>query len=62
VETRGLWDIENDFMGGPFISHALIDKTGERVLVLDAFVYHPRADKRNYVRQLEAILYSFEWK
>ena len=62
VETRGLWDIENDFMGGPFISHAFIDKTGEKVLVLEAFIYHPRADKRNYVRQLESILYSFEWK
>jgi hypothetical protein len=48
-------------MGGPFISHALIDKTGEKVLVLEAFVYHPRADKRNYIRQLESILYSFEW-
>jgi hypothetical protein len=62
VETRGLWDIENDFMGGPFISHALIDKTGEKVLVLEAFVYHPRAGKRDYMRQLEAILYSFAWK
>jgi hypothetical protein len=62
VETRGLWDIENDFMGGPFISHALIDQSGEKVLVLEAFVYHPRADKRNYVRQLESILYSFEWE
>jgi hypothetical protein len=62
VETRGLWDIENDFMGGPFISHSLIDQTGETVLVLEAFVYHPRANKRDYVRQLEAILYSFEWE
>ena len=62
VETRGLWDIENDFMGGPFISHAFIDKTGEKMLVLEAFVYHPRADKRNYLRQLESILYSFEWE
>jgi hypothetical protein len=62
VETRGLWDMENDFMGGPFISHALIDKTGGRVLVLEAFVYHPRAGKRDYMRQLEAILYSFEWE
>ena len=62
VETRGLWDIENDFMGGPFISHALIDKAGQNVLVLEAFVYHPRAGKRDFIRQLEAILYSFEWK
>ncbi|MDR3184277.1 MAG: DUF4837 family protein [Prevotellaceae bacterium] len=61
VETRGLWDIENDFMGGPFISHTLIDSTGEKALVLEAFVYHPHAGKRDYMRQLEAILYSFEW-
>jgi hypothetical protein len=62
VETRGLWDIENDFMGGPFISHSFIEKTGEKVIVLEAFVYHPRSDKRHYLRQLEALLYSFEWK
>jgi hypothetical protein len=62
VEVRGLWEIENDFMGGPFISHSFLDKTGRNIIVLEAFVYNPRSDKRNYLRQLESILYSFEWK
>jgi hypothetical protein len=49
-------------MGGPFISHSFTDPTGEYVVVVEAFVYNPRADKRNHLRQLEAVLYSFEWK
>jgi len=48
-------------MGGPFISHFHFDEQNYRVLVLHAFVYAPRYDKRNYLRQVESILYSFEW-
>jgi hypothetical protein len=62
VETRGLWEIENDFMGGPFISHSFIDSSGENIITLEAFVYNPKNEKRNHLRQLESMLYSFEWK
>ncbi len=62
VETRGLWEVENDFMGGPFISHSFLDPSGKDVIVLEAFVYNPKSEKRNYLRQLESILYSFEWR
>lgn len=61
AEVRGLWDVENDFMGGPFISHTFYDRSGENVIVLEGFVYAPKYDKRNYFRQVESILYSFEW-
>jgi len=61
AELRGLWEVENDFMGGPFVSHSYYDPKTNRVLVLEAFVYNPRSDKRNYMRQTESILYSFEW-
>jgi len=61
AELRGLWEVQNDFMGGPFVSHSYLDSTRNRVVVLDAFVYAPRYDKRNYLRQAESILYSFEW-
>ncbi|MCL2501544.1 MAG: DUF4837 family protein [Bacteroidales bacterium] len=61
AELRGLWEVENDFMGGPFVSHSHFDPNTNRVLVLEAFVYNPRSDKRNYMRQTESILYSFEW-
>jgi hypothetical protein len=28
---------------------------------LEGFVYAPKFDKRQYLRQVEAIIYSFEW-
>jgi len=31
-------------------------------VVLEAFVYAPRYPKRNYLRQVESIIYSFEWQ
>lgn len=61
AETRGLWEVQNDFMGGPFVSHSFYSKDGQDVIVLEAFVYAPRYDKRHYLRQVESLLYSFEW-
>ncbi|MCL1974204.1 MAG: DUF4837 family protein [Bacteroidetes bacterium] len=61
AEIRGLWEVENDFMGGPFVSHAYLDPKTNRILVLEAFVYNPRTAKRNPLRQTESILYSFAW-
>ncbi len=62
TEIRGLWRVENDFMGGPFIQLAVLDLLENRVVVLDGYVYAPSKDKRNYVRQLEAIMYSFQFE
>jgi hypothetical protein len=62
VETRGFWEVEGDFMGGPFVSHSFYSQDGKDIIVLEAFVYAPRYDKRSYLRQVESILYSFEWK
>lgn len=61
VEIRGLWEVENDFMGGPFISHFFLDKENQNIIALEAFVYAPRYNKRNYLRQVESIIYSFEF-
>ncbi len=62
METRGFWEVHGDFMGGPFVSHSFYSPDGESVIVLEAFVYAPRYDKRQYLRQVEALLYSFEWE
>jgi len=60
AEMRGLWKMEKDFMGGPFINLSVLDVSGNRVVVLDGFVYAPRFDKRNYLRQVEAMIYALE--
>ena len=62
METRGFWEVHGDYMGGPFVSHSFYSQDGKSVIVLEAFVYAPRYDKRQYLRQVESILYSFEWK
>ena len=62
AQCRGFWEVYNDFMGGPFVSHSFYSQDGKDVIVLEAFVYAPKYDKRQYLRQVESILYSFEWE
>ena len=37
--VRGLWELAGDMMGGPFVSHAYLDTTNQRVVVAETFVY-----------------------
>ncbi|MEW5845487.1 MAG: DUF4837 family protein [Bacteroidota bacterium] len=57
---RGLWDVYKHPMGGPFISHITVDEQRQRVIVAEAYVYAPSKEKRNYLRQVEALLYTME--
>jgi len=59
-ELRGLWRVENDFMGGPYVNLSVLDASKSRVVVVDGSVYAPRFKKRNYLRQMEAIIYSLK--
>ena len=56
VEYRGLWKMKNDFMGGPYLHYTFVDEDKEQVVHLDGFVYAPNFNKREYLRELEAIL------
>lgn len=62
AELRGFWEVYNDYMGGPFVAHAFYSKDGKDMIFIEGFVYAPKFDKRLYLRQVESILYSFEWK
>lgn len=57
---RGLWKVEGAFMGGPFMSITTLDEMRNRVVTMEGYVYAPGKNKRNLLRQLEAILFSFE--
>ena len=59
VEIRSLWETQNDYMGGPFISDSFLSANGQDVITIEGFVYAPKYDKREYLRQLEAIIYSW---
>ena len=57
-ETKGTWQLNNDFMSGPFINYAIIDADYNRVLVLEGFCYAPSKDKRDLMHELESIIKS----
>ena len=58
IQINGLWKVENDFMGGPFINYTFLDRKNNRLISLDGYVYNPNEFKRNYLRQLESIFYT----
>ena len=58
VETRGMWRVEHDFMAGPFVAYTFINPATTELTTLLGYVYKPSKDKRNLLRQMEAILYS----
>lgn len=60
IETRGLWKTVGDFMGGPFISYTIFDEANKRILTVDAFVYGPKAKKRNLMLEIETSLRSIK--
>lgn len=61
VETRGLWKLVNDFMGGPFVNICFTNPEGDQLYFIEGFVYAPENSKRDQIRQVEAILNTFEW-
>jgi len=60
-ELRGFWDVENDFMGGPFVSYTTVDTATDRVFTLDCYVYSPKVRQRNFVRGVEHLLYGVKF-
>ncbi len=57
-ETKGLWEVQRDFMGGPFISWSFVDEPRNRIVTVFGFVYAPKVDKRNHIRRVESILHT----
>lgn len=61
AQMRGLWEMKNgETMGGPFISHTRLDELHNRLITIEGFVFAPGRDKRNLLRQVEAMVYSVQ--
>jgi hypothetical protein len=60
VETRGLWKTNNISMGGPFISYTLVDEELNRLYYIEGFLYSPGKSQREFMRELEVILNTFQ--
>lgn len=58
ARMRGFWEVENDFMGGPFFNYSTVNPNTGRVVALDCYVYSPDQPKRNFLMQLDHLVYS----
>ena len=60
LETRGTWEVVNDYMAGPFLNYIVQDKKNNRLIVMDGFAFSPSIQKRQYMVELEAIFRSLK--
>lgn len=57
-ETKGTWEVKNEFMAGPFVNYAIRDEANQRYLILEGFTHAPSVEKRDLQFELESILLS----
>ena len=60
-EMRGMWKVENDYMGGPFVSYTFVNSKTGKLVTVEGFYYEPNQKKRNMMLQLESIAYSLQF-
>lgn len=58
VESRGLWTMVNDFLGGSFIARATLNEAHNKVVYVEGFLYCPNERKRRHIQELEAVMSS----
>ena len=57
-ETKGTWEVVNDYMAGPFLNYHIKDTKNNRTLVIEGFVFSPSDRKREYMVEIGAIIKS----
>ena len=57
-ETKGTWELKNDFMSGSFVNYAIVDEAHNRILILEGFCYSPSKKERDLMHELESIIKS----
>lgn len=61
VEVRGLWRVEGNIMGGPFVSRSYYDEHRGRMVTTETYLYGPSKKKRNTMRQLESMIRTVQF-
>jgi len=63
IEIRGLWVHRGDpaaFGGGPFVQYTIHNKSKGTVVTVCGYIYAPKFDKREYIREIDAMLNTIE--
>ena len=57
-QIKGCWRMENDKMGGPFISYSWLNSKKTKIITAQGYIYAPNFEKSKYLLELEAIIVS----
>lgn len=58
--TKGMWNVSNDYMAGPFVHYLIKDSVRKRWLAVEGFAFAPSVNKREYMFELETIVRSVQ--
>lgn len=56
IETHGIWELQNDFKGGPFVNMVVLNEEKGEIFMVDGFVFAPGEKKRNHMQYLDEIV------
>ncbi len=65
IITRGLWKHaghDGAFGGGPFVQYSMLNAAEDKVITVCGYIYAPKFNKREYIREIEAMLKTIELK
>ncbi len=60
-EGRGIWEMENAYMAGPFVSYLLHQPERKELLFVDGFVFAPGQKKRDMMEELTYVLQTTQF-
>ena len=60
-EYRGIWEMENDFMGGPFVDYFIVDEKNSKLNFIMLFIFAPGKKKRDLMQGLDYMVNSIEF-
>ncbi|PIY07765.1 MAG: hypothetical protein COZ18_15780 [Flexibacter sp. CG_4_10_14_3_um_filter_32_15] len=60
IEIRALWKLTSLTSGGPFLGYLIVDEKKNRLYYIEGFIFAPTSKKRDYIREVESILWTFE--
>ncbi|MDA8693569.1 DUF4837 family protein, partial [Saprospiraceae bacterium] len=55
-EIRGVWEMTEEFTGGPFVTYVIINESRKELIYIDTFLLAPGSKKRNHMMQLDCIV------
>ena len=61
IVSKGLWEVKDFILGGPFSNYIIEDPKRERCVVIEGFIAAPGTSKRDLLFELETIIKSVKF-